>query len=98
MGSVGEGAEWVTSLKPGTKNLGFVSLFKTILPREISNDAESLARFRREVRVGLQANHPNICRIFQIDHARHASRMGAAPRPNASTSSPWSFLRGRLSP
>ena len=56
---------------------------------EISNDAESLARFRREVRVGLQANHANICRIFQIDHdIQYSDDKKAAP--TQITSLPWS--------
>jgi eukaryotic-like serine/threonine-protein kinase len=49
---------------------------KAIRP-EISNHAESLSRFRREVRVGLQTNHPNICRTFQIDHEIRPSDDGS---------------------
>ena len=42
------------------EELGIRVALKAIRP-ELSNHAESLTRFRREVRVGLQANHPNIC-------------------------------------
>jgi serine/threonine protein kinase/tetratricopeptide (TPR) repeat protein len=45
---------------------------KAIRP-ELSAHPESLARFRREVRVALLANHPNICRTFQIDRETRAA-------------------------
>jgi serine/threonine protein kinase/tetratricopeptide (TPR) repeat protein len=51
-----------------------------VIRSEVSDNADSLARFRREVRVGLMANHPNICRTFQIDHEISPSTASGTPR------------------
>jgi serine/threonine-protein kinase len=36
------------------------------LPAALAQDADALARFRREVRIARQVSHPNVCRVFDI--------------------------------
>jgi len=40
-----------------------------LLPARLAEDAASLARFHREVRVARQVSHPNVCRVFDIAEA-----------------------------
>jgi serine/threonine-protein kinase len=40
-----------------------------LLPAALAQDATSLARFHREVRVARQVSHPNVCRVFDIGEA-----------------------------
>jgi len=46
--------------------LGVRVALKSIRP-EIAENAESLERFRREVRLALQITNPNVCRTFDIE-------------------------------
>ena len=38
---------------------------KTVRP-ELSSDADTVARFRREIQLSRQVTHPNVCRIFDL--------------------------------
>src|SRR5689334_3858961 len=34
----------------------------------IADDPQTLARFRREIQVARTVTHPNVCRVFDLDH------------------------------
>ena len=45
---------------------GSVAL-KTIRP-EIADDEIAIGRFRREIQIARKVTHPNVCRVFDVDH------------------------------
>ena len=49
--------------------LGVRVALKTILP-EISASAETLRRFKQEIQLARKVTHPNVCRIFDLEHHR----------------------------
>jgi len=40
---------------------------KTVRP-EIAADERAMQRFQREVQLARKVTHPNVCRIFDVDH------------------------------
>lgn len=44
---------------------------KTVRP-EIARDQQAIERFKREIRIARKVTHPNVCRIFDLDHHRRA--------------------------
>src|SRR5205085_3549909 len=36
------------------------------LPESLARNADSVARFRNEVRVARQVSHPNVCRVYDV--------------------------------
>jgi len=45
---------------------GSVAL-KTIRP-EVAEDSMAIERFRREIQIARKVTHPNVCRVFDVDH------------------------------
>ena len=41
-----------------------------VLPEHLSQDAQALARFEREVKIVAALSHPNILAIFDVGHER----------------------------
>jgi serine/threonine protein kinase/tetratricopeptide (TPR) repeat protein len=60
-------------------DLGERVALKTIRA-QISGEARSLARFKQEIQLARRVTHPNVCRIFDIERHRVASRPDGASR------------------
>src|SRR6202047_3203928 len=46
------------------------------LPRSLAQTEEALERFKREVRLGRQVSHPNVCRVFDIGEISETGDVG----------------------
>ena len=71
--------------------LGTRVALKTIRP-EVSSDPQMLRRFKQEIQLARRVTHPNVCRIFDLEH----NPKGAGPL--RFRSSPWKCSRGRRWP
>ena len=58
-----------------------------VLPAEVAQDAERLARFQREAQLLASLNHPNIAAIHGLEESGGAARSWC-----------WSWSRARSSP
>ena len=58
-----------------------------VLPAEVAQDPERLARFRREAQLLAALNHPNIAAIHGLEEAERTARSWC-----------WSWSKARTSP
>jgi len=56
-------------------DLGERVALKTIRP-EVSADPRSLARFKQEIHLARRVTHPNVCRMFDLEHHRPTPEAG----------------------
>lgn len=75
---IGEGGMGEVHRATDTKLNRSVAI-KVLLPA-VANDADRLARFRREAQVLASLNHPNIAAIYGLEESNDCRRVGARVR------------------